>query len=169
MTAVTSDTGVQAVGLGEIHAGSGSGKLVAYGLGSCVGVCLYDPVSKVGGLAHVMLPENTNNKTHADMPGRYADDAITNLIEMLAGAGADRGKLEARISGGAQMLSAPGLSDKFNIGARNATTVRAELQKNGLRLRGEDVGGQAGRTLTLDLDSGTVTVKTLGASGPLSL
>ena len=67
------------------------------------------------------------------------------------------------------MLSAPGLSDKFNIGARNAVMVKAELKKNGVRVKGEDIGGQAGRTLSLDLGSGMVTVKTLGASGPLTL
>ena len=169
MTAVTSQTGIQAVGLGEIFTGSGTGKLVAYGLGSCIGVCVYDPGSNVGGLAHVMLPENMGGKAHPDMPGRYADSAITNLIEMVTSAGADRGKLQARISGGAQMLSAPGLSDKFNIGARNAVMVKAELKKNGVRVKGEDIGGQAGRTLSPDLGSGMVTVKTLGASGPLTL
>lgn len=100
MTAVASDTGTQAVGLGEIFTGSASGRLVAYGLGSCVGVCMYDPVSKVGGLAHVMLPENSGGKPHPGMPGRYADTAIANLIEMLTGEGADKAKLEARISGG---------------------------------------------------------------------
>ncbi len=67
------------------------------------------------------------------------------------------------------MLSAPGLTDKFNIGARNAVMVEAELQKNGVRLRGKDVGGQSGRTLTMELDTGTVSVKTLGAGDPLKL
>ena len=169
MTAVASDTGLQAVGLGDIRTGSGTGKVVAYGLGSCVGVCLYDPVSRVGGLAHVMLPENTGGKAHPGMPGRYADSAIANLIELVTEAGANRDKLEARIAGGAQMLSAPGLSDKFNIGARNAATVEVELQKHGLRLRGRDIGGQTGRTLTMDLETGEVTVKTIGSAGPLTL
>jgi chemotaxis protein CheD len=169
LSAVASNTEIQAVGLGEIFLARDTGTLVAYGLGSCVGVCIYDPGSKTAGMAHVMLPENTSKKEHAGMPGRYADSAIEILVEMMIAEGAVPGRMEVRIGGGAQMLSAPGLSDKFNIGSRNVESVKAELTRMQLTLKGEDTGGQSGRTLTMDAATGTVTVKSLGAPGPTTL
>ena len=116
-----------------------------------------------------MLPENTGKKDHPGMPGRYADSAIPIMLGMLTEAGATTSRLEARIGGGAQMLSAPGLSDRFNIGSRNIESVKAELKRAGLRLRGESTGGQAGRTLTLDVSTGQVMVKSLGTTVPVTL
>ena len=149
------------VGLGEIHVAKGEGHLVAYGLGSCIGVCGYDAKVRVGGMAHVMLPESGRG-SNGELPGRYASDGVDNLIAALVERGAEASRLEFVLGGGAQMLVAPGISDRFNIGARNEAMVTRILRQKGMPIRGKRTGGQSGRTLTLDVATGKVTVKAVG-------
>ena len=149
------------VGIGELRAGKGSDtSLVAYGLGSCVGVCLYDANSRIGGLAHVMLPNSLEGGSRID--GRYADKAVPMLLEEVLKLGADRRRLVGKIAGGARMLSAPGFSDTFNIGARNVDAVQALMGQLGVPILGKEIGGSRGRTLLLHLASGRVVVRTVG-------
>lgn len=158
----------QAVGLGEIKTGKGAGVIVAYGLGSCVATAAYDRVTKVGGMVHVMLPE-PGARDHSEMPGRYAGPGIESMLNQLAAQGADLRRLEVAIGGGAHMLVAPGLSDKFNIGARNVEMVMKTLKGKGLRLRGSSTGGHSGRTVALDLATGSITVKKVGDKQPTEI
>jgi chemotaxis protein CheD len=150
-----------AVGLGEIKVSrQPEDVLVAYGLGSCVGIGVYDPVARVAGLLHAVLPERTNG---ADaLSPKFVDSGIPALLKELEHMGAIRRRLIIRIAGGANMLLAPGFKQSFNIGDRNVAATRVTLANLGLPIRGEAVGGQTGRTVRLLVGSGRMTVKVLG-------
>lgn len=150
------------VGLGEIKVTGDPGEvLVAYGLGSCVGVGVYDPVAKVAGLLHAVLPQSLNGTESA--PGKFVTTGVPKLIEEMEKAGALRSRLQVRIAGGANMLSAPGAKQSFNIGERNVAQTRVSLDAMRLRLLAEDVGGTVGRTVRLFAADGRMTVKALGS------
>ncbi len=144
-----STTQVRAVRIGEVQAlepGSVD-RLVAVGLGSCLGVAVIDERSGACAMAHVFLPEcpATGPKAGAG-DGTYADRAIPALVErvMRAAAGARRSKLFAVVAGGSQMFGArPG----NEVGTRNIEAVHAALQRAGIELRAHDVGGSRGRTM----------------------
>ncbi len=151
-----------AVGIGGLQATRDSSAiLVAYGLGSCIGVSAYDPVVKVGGLAHVMLP-SSKEVSKQPLSNKFADIAIPNLIGELAKLGAAQERLVVRIAGGAQMLNAPGHEGGFRIGERNIEAVLEALRQFQLRPKAKHVGGSQGRTLRFFIDSGRVFVKTAG-------
>jgi chemotaxis protein CheD len=130
--------------------------LVALGLGSCVAVILWDPGTRVGGMAHVLLPTPPPRGRDAP-PGRYAQTAIPQLVIMMVQAGANRSTTIAKLVGGAAMFSnliAPGL---IHTGERNVLATREALHSAGIPLRGEWVGGDFGRSVELDLESGRLT------------
>ena len=139
--------------------------LVAFGLGSCVAVAAYDPQRRVGAMLHAMLPQHRNadrNRT------KFADTGIVEMLERLTAMGVRREGLIWRIAGGAQMLTAPGLSDRFNIGAQNAAVARDVLARMNARLVGQDVGGYEGRTVRLYIADGSATVRNVsGVDRPL--
>ncbi len=151
------------VGIGEVRVSKNPSEvLVAYGLGSCVGVCLYDPDSKVGGLAHVMLP-NSSEATSQRPLSKFADQAVPMLLEEMAKMGAASRRLVCKIAGGAQMLIAPGFSTNgFNVGERNVEAVKAVLEQHRVSLRNSDTGGTRGRTLFIHVASGRIIVRTIG-------
>lgn len=156
---MTLELQIVAVGLGELQVGRDPRLvLVAYGLGSCVGVSLYDPVARVGGLAHVMLPESSGG---ARSP-KYADQAIPLLLERLAALGGEPRRLACKLAGGARMLVGRGLEDRFQIGERNLSAVQSTLARYGLTPVGTAVGGSIGRTMHLFLESGRVIVQSAG-------
>ncbi len=151
-----------AVGLGEIKLSKTPGEvLVAYGLGSCVGVGMYDPVAKVAGLLHAVLPQSLSGSE--SVPGKFVSTGIPKLVEEMERLGADRSRLLVRMAGGANMLTAPGAKQAFNIGERNATTARQVLADLRFKLRAEDVGGTTGRTVRLHAVDGRMTVRALGS------
>lgn len=126
-------------------------------LGSCVAVCLWDPVSKIGGINHFLLPEW--NKTTMPSP-RFGDVAIKTLIDRLVALGAQRRRLEAKMFGGACVLQAF-QERETHLGARNVGAAEQLLQDQGIPLVGSDVGGQKGRKLIFQIDDGTAWVKQL--------
>ncbi|MCL5056910.1 MAG: chemotaxis protein CheD [Actinobacteria bacterium] len=136
-------------------------KLITLGLGSCVGVSLYDPVTRLGGLLHVMLPDSTQFN-NVNKPAKFADLGIPLIVKEMQSKGANISRLQAKLVGGAQMFS--GLDDKMtlNIGYRNADKSRDVLKKMGIRILVEEVGGNRGRTMILDTRTGQVTIRTLG-------
>ncbi|MDW7643977.1 MAG: chemotaxis protein CheD [Desulfuromonadales bacterium] len=139
--------------------------LVAPGLGSCLGIVLYDPTAKVGGLAHSLLPTPPTGST-GEKAGKFVDGAILGMVAEMTALGADRQRLWARIAGGAHMFaSLPGSAEE-RVGARNVRQARQTLQSLNIPLRGEDVGGDFGRTLEFDLATGQVRVRTV--CGPQS-
>ncbi len=138
-----------------------SAVLIAYGLGSCIGVSLYDAVAKVGGLAHVMLPSSKESSSQG-LGYRFADVAVPALVDKMQQLGAGRKRLICRIAGGAHMLFAPGSSDGFKIGERNIEAVAEALARCGVTPAAKEIGGSRGRTLRLYLSTGRVFVKTVG-------
>ncbi len=135
--------------------------LVAYGLGSCVGVGMYDPVARVGGLLHAVLPEHKNGREAR--PAQYVDSGIPWLAAQLQEAGANPSRLEVFLTGGANMLAAaPYLARRLNIGDRNIRAAYAALSSLRLKIRAEAVGGAVGRTMRLYIADGRVTVRVIG-------
>ena len=143
------------IGIAEIKIAKCPDKLRTV-LGSCVGVAIFDRVSKVGGIAHVMLPDSSIGKGDK---GKFADTAVDALIEDVANAGGMHKRLTAKITGGASMFGAH--VDK-GIGERNIEAVKERLKKHTIRLAAEDVGGTKGRRMILDPASGEVTVQVIG-------
>ena len=135
------------VGISDLNIGKGSDVLVTYALGSCVGICIYDPMTKVGGLSHIMLPSSTLNNPGVVNPMRFADTAIVLLLRKLEAAGAMRARMKAKIAGGAQMFSAIGNSSLANIGARNVEAVKQVLARERIPIIAEDTGKNYGRTV----------------------
>lgn len=135
------------VGISDLNIGKGSDVLVTYALGSCVGICIYDPMTKVGGLSHIMLPSSTLNNPGVVNPMRFADTAIVLLLRKLEAAGAMRVRMKAKIAGGAQMFSAIGNSSLANIGARNVEAVKQVLARERIPIIAEDTGKNYGRTV----------------------
>lgn len=134
--------------------------LVAYGLGSCVGVGIYDPRSKLCGLLHAVLPERMNGSD----PGsaKFVDSGIPALVDEMVRAGAIRSSMIIRIAGGANMLVTASLSKTFDIGTRNVASARLTLERLSFRLAAEDVGGNIGRTVRLYIKEGRMTVRVIG-------
>jgi len=137
--------------------------LVTYALGSCVGICLYDPVSKIAGLSHIMLPtvaDFSDSRSSAQM-GKYADTAIELLLQQMLGSGAVRIRLRAKIAGGAQMFAPVNNTSLAGIGERNVIAVKKELARLRVPIIAEDTGKNYGRTVYFAADDGLMTVKSV--------
>ena len=151
------------VKLAEVQIVQGEAQFLCVGLGSCVGVALYDPKTDVAGVAHVMLPE-VNDTDSRERPGKYADVAIPHLLTTMEKLGADRSNIVAAIAGGAQVCFGKAVSTALALGARNTQAVKKELELAGVKCVGSDVGGNAGRTFTFESGSGKVLVRTTTSS-----
>jgi chemotaxis protein CheD len=137
-------------------------QLVTYALGSCLGIAIHDPVARVGGLLHVMLPLSTIDPAKAtENPSMFVDTGVPRLFLACYQAGAQKQRLIVKVAGGA---SAHGdeTDDHFQIGKRNFAMLRKLLWKNGVLLQAHDVGGTHSRTMTLTIGSGKVTLKAHG-------
>jgi chemotaxis protein CheD len=150
-----------AVGLGEIRVSRNpQDVLVSYGLGSCVGIGMYDPAVHVAGMLHAFLPTNSNRSpNHAS---KYVDSGIPDLLDQMMHAGADRNRLVIRMAGGANMLVTPGLSQSLNIGSRNLEVAYCVLDRIQLKITSQEVGGNIGRTVRLYVANGRMTIRTAG-------
>jgi chemotaxis protein CheD len=141
------------IGIGEYRIGSQP--MMTIGLGSCIGLTLYDNRLKVGAMVHIMLPESAGR---TDRPGKYADTAIPLLIKELSTLGCKNRSLVAKMAGGASMFEYFGTN--LNIGERNAEKVRALLKEHQIPLASEEVGGKVGRSVTfLPAQGGSVTIR----------
>jgi len=129
--------------------------LATLGLGSCIGIALYDKFSKVGGLVHIMLPENPGGKKTV----KYADTGIPFLIEEMEAAGAKKRRLSAKIVGGAGMFKSESGDSVMKIGERNIEAVKEVLKNEGIKVIGSDVGKDYGRSMYFYPDDGRVEVK----------
>jgi len=139
-----------------------SAHLVTHSLGSCIGITAYDPLRKVGGLLHLMLPDSGIDAAKAALhPFMFADTGLPRLFHGIYALGGDKTRLEVKVAGGAQFLDEKRI---FNIGTRNAAAVQQILRRNGVTPMATDVGGQASRTLRLDLATGRVTIQQPGQS-----
>ena len=159
MTSISATTIM--VGLGEVKASQDPEAVLAcLGLGSCVAVSVFDPVAKVGAMAHVVLPKS-HGKT-GERAGRYADVAVPLLLQQVRELGAADSRLRIYLAGGAQMSLAPGLGTAFKIGEDNVSAVIAVLSEEGLKPKAMETGGNKGRTMRLYIESGKATVASAG-------
>lgn len=145
------------VGISDLKVCRSPDVLVTYALGSCVGICMIDELSRVGGLSHIMLPDSTQSSSGKDMPMRFADTAIPLLISKMVALGAKRSNLKAKIAGGAVMFATT--NDRFNIGERNIVAVTDALRKEGIPIVARDVGLNYGRTVFFYPETGIMEVK----------
>jgi chemotaxis protein CheD len=134
--------------------------LVTYSLGSCIGICLYDPATTIGGMLHYQLPSSKMDEERArSKPLMFADTGMTLLLNKMTSMGANKNRMHVRLAGGAAMATGP---QGFDIGKRNYLAIRKILWSNGMFINAEDVGGNAARNLYMDLADGTVTVRSTG-------
>ena len=150
----------QIIGIADMKMARGSGTLITYALGSCIGICLYDSVTKVGALIHIMLPLNMETgRTH---PMKYADTGIRETLKLMESMGASRTRITAKIAGGAKMFEIVGGGSLGNVGQRNIESVHMVLKRENIKLLKEDVGGTVARTLSFDVSNGTGCVRSHG-------
>jgi chemotaxis protein CheD len=134
--------------------------LVTYSLGSCIGVCLYDPVTNIGGMLHYQLPDSKMDPDRAQKkPFMFADTGMKILIRRLIEMGAKKTRMQVKIAGGASMDSGP---KGFDIGKRNHLAFRKIMWKNGMFIDSEDVGGFSPRNLYMNMTDGSITVRSNG-------
>ncbi|MBQ9615076.1 MAG: chemotaxis protein CheD [Selenomonadaceae bacterium] len=148
------------VGMADYKVGRAPSTLISYGLGSCIGVSLYDPQTKIGGLLHIMLPDSTQARA-SDNPAKFADTGIPLLLGDVLQLGASRSRLVAKLAGGAQMFAFANATDVMRVGSRNAESVKKLLRDLNIRVIAEDTGGNYGRTVQIDLETGIYKVKTI--------
>ena len=134
--------------------------LITHSLGSCIGVVIYDPLVKVGGLLHFMLPDSQIDAQKAQRnPWMFADTGIPSLFKEAYKLGAEKKRIEIKVAGGSQIMDGSGF---FNIGKKNYVALRKILSTNGVLIRAEDVGGSVNRTVSLEISSGKVHIRTSG-------
>ena len=148
------------VGMADYKVGRGPSVLISYGLGSCIGISLYDPQTQIGGLLHIMLPDSTQARA-SDNPAKFADTGLPLMLNDVIGMGASRSRLVAKIAGGAQMFAFAKATDIMKVGQRNAEAIKAILKDMGIPLLAEDTGENYGRTVQINLENGVYTVKTM--------
>ena len=148
------------VGMADYKVGRAPSTLISYGLGSCVGISLYDTQAKVGGLLHIMLPDSTQARP-TDNPAKFADTGLPVMLKDVLELGASRTRLVAKIAGGAQMFAFANATDIMRVGARNAEAAKKILKEMNIRLLAEDTGGNYGRTVQVNLNDGVYKVKTI--------
>jgi chemotaxis protein CheD len=153
--------GVIVVGMADLKVARGPDVLTTLGLGSCVGITLYDKLKKIGGLAHVMLP--TYKGDEGQNTAKFADSAIIELVNQMSRIGATRSSLVAKIAGGAHMFGRTQNNDMLKIGERNAAASLAILKQLGIPVQANDTGGSHGRTIELYIDSGALKIRSVGA------
>lgn len=149
------------VGMADLKVARAPDKLMTAGLGSCIGICLLDKSTRIGSLTHIMLPSSQqarNNQNRA----KFADSGIEMVLEEMAKYGANTSRLVAKIAGGAQMFKFSGESDIMKIGERNAIAVEQHLQKHKIKILAKETGGNFGRTITFDPETGELLIRTIG-------
>lgn len=144
------------VGISDYKVAKSPYKLITLGLGSCVGIAIYDKVDKVGGLSHIMLPDSTLFRREVKVE-KFADLAIPKMVEEIT-KGSRNKNLIAKIAGGASMFS---FTDETNgnIGYRNVVAVEKKLKELGIPILGKHTGGNIGRTMIVDLQDFTVNIR----------
>lgn len=149
------------VGMADLNVAKSPDLLTTLGLGSCVGITLFDEVNKVAGLAHIMLPSSKEIKNNENK-AKFADTGIDELILAMIKIGAHRNNLIAKIAGGSQMFNFNSNNDLLRIGDRNVISTRSKLKELNIKIVAEDTGGNFGRTIVLNSTDGLLHIKTIG-------
>ncbi len=149
------------VGMADLNVCKSPDGLTTLGLGSCVGICIRDPVTKIGGMAHAMLPDSTqiaNNTNRA----KFADTGIDDLVKKMIAMGGKKARFEAKIAGGAQMFAFQNKSDMVRVGDRNVEASKKKLKELGIPLKAEDTGLNYGRTIIFYPETGALVIRSAG-------
>lgn len=150
------------VGMGEILVARKPDLLSCVGLGSCIGLVLYDPIRGWAGMAHIMLPSSSSRGSQGkEKPGKFADTAVPELIAVLEERGALRSFLRAKMAGGARMFSFSPASTG-SIGEQNIAATREALRSAGIRLEGEETGGTKGRSIVFSPETFVMEIRGVG-------
>lgn len=150
------------VGIADMNIVSAPNTIRTSGLGSCVGVVLYDESKKIAGLLHVMLPDSSLGRSEKINVAKFADTGVYSLMELLKAEGVRPLSLRAKIAGGAQMFQF-GTSDTIRIGPRNVEAVKKELARLSIPIISEDTGGSSGRTIEFDPLTSKLSIRTVNA------
>lgn len=151
------------VGMADLNICRAPDIITTVGLGSCVGLTLYDPVLRVGGLVHYMLPDSTLIRNNSNI-AKFGDTGTEELLRRMLATGADKRRLVAKIAGGAKMFQVSSGSGIGNVGEKNAQAAKNILSKLGIRLVAEDTGENFGRTVELHCETGEFHIKAVGKS-----
>ncbi|QMV40146.1 chemotaxis protein CheD [Cohnella cholangitidis] len=149
------------VGMADLNIADGGAVLKTTGLGSCVGLTLYDPHLRLGGMAHIMLPSSDIAREGQLNIAKYADTAVPELLLRMKSKGAVIGRLVAKMAGGAQMFAFMGGTDTMRIGPRNVEATKLALEQFAIPLLSEDTGGNYGRTVELDSHTGIFSIRSV--------
>lgn len=152
------------IGMAEMAIAKAPGQIVTLGLGSCIAICAYDKTLQIGGMAHIMLPSSLiSQDTTNSNPAKFADLAIPRLITGMEELGAVRNRIDIKIVGGAEMFLVADRDEHYSVGKRNIMATENTCQGLGLNISAKSIGGNIGKSVTLDLTTGEVHVKTLTA------
>lgn len=149
------------VGMADLNICKSPDGITTLGLGSCVGVAIRDPSTKIGGLLHAMLPDSTVIRNNV-VAAKFVDSGIEELVNKMVKAGANRNRLEAKLAGGSQMFAFQRNSDLVKVGQRNAEAARKKLKEMRIKLLSEDTGSTYGRTVIFYPETGEYVIKAVG-------
>jgi chemotaxis protein CheD len=149
------------VGMADLKVCISPDTITTLGLGSCVGIAIRDPLTGIGGLAHVMLPDSKQIKDNSNIP-KFADTGIEELVRCVVQAGASKNRLVAKIAGGAQMFAFQNKSNLVRVGERNVEASKAKLKELGIPILAEDTGENFGRTVVFSPETGEFLIRAVG-------
>lgn len=149
------------VGMADLKVCVSPDTITTLGLGSCVGIAIRDPLTGIGGLAHVMLPDSKQIKDNSNIP-KFADTGIEELVRCIVKAGGARNRLVAKIAGGAQMFAFQNKSNLVRVGERNVEASKAKLKELGIPILAEDTGENYGRTVIFSPETGEFLIRAVG-------
>ena len=149
------------VGMADLNIVKSPNVITTLGLGSCVGIAIRDPITKIGGLAHIMLPDSKAIQGSSSIP-KFADTGVAELVRVIVLEGANRGRLVAKIAGGAQMFAFQNKSDLMAVGQRNVESVIRILKEMKIPLLAQDTGENYGRTVEFYPETGDFIIKAVG-------
>ena len=149
------------VGMADLNTCKSPDSITTLGLGSCVGIAIRDPITKIGGLAHIMLPDSTAIKDNSNIP-KFADTGIDELVKQVSALGAMRSRLVAKIAGGAQMFAFQNHNSLGRVGERNVEAVLSKLNSLKIPILANDTGENYGRTVVFYPETGDFVIRAVG-------
>ena len=149
------------VGIADLKTCISPNGVMTLGLGSCVGIAIRDPMNKIGGLVHIMLPDSTQISNNSNIP-KFADTGITELVRQMVAKGAKQSRMVAKIAGGAQMFSFQNKSELSRVGERNVAATKKKLAELRIPILAQDTGNNYGRTVIFYPETGDFVIKAVG-------
>ena len=149
------------VGMADLNVCVSPDGITTLGLGSCVGIAIRDPVTKIGGLAHIMLPDSKEIKNNSNIP-KFADTGIEELVKQVVAKGASRQRLVAKIAGGAQMFAFQSANSSMRVGDRNVAASLQKLKELNIKVLAQDTGDSYGRTVIFYPETGDYVIRAVG-------